>query len=110
MRAGHVELHLEGIVRVLHPEAGMGIEFTHDTPAQRAKIEEFIQTLVNTADAIPNVEVRPESIDNATVSSLGEVSGEHPDPLLALFLSKWDLPPDLFRAELRSQRRAPVEV
>jgi CheY-like chemotaxis protein len=110
MRAGEVVLELEGVVRVLHPEAGMGIEFTDDTPAQRAKIEEFIQTLVNTAEATPNVEVKAEAIDNTAVFPLGEASGEHPDPLLALFLTKWDLPPELFRAELRNQRRAPDEV
>ena len=110
MRAADVELHLHGVVRVLHPEAGMGIEFTDDTPAQRAKIEEFIETLASTADTMPDVEIKPESIDNATVSPSGDGSGEPADPLLALFLGKWDLPPDLFRAELRGQRRRQVEV
>lgn len=110
MKVGGLELRVEGIVRVMHPEAGMGIELTQDTPAQRAKVEEFIHTLVNTTGAVPDLQVRPESIETGPAPSSRQVSGEPSDPLLGLFLTKGELPAELFRAELRRQRRAEMEL
>ena len=108
MKIQELELWVEGIVRVMHPEAGMGVEFTHDTPEQRAKVEEFIHTLVHTSGAVPELQVSPESIDSPHLISSEHVAGEHSDPLLGLFLIKGNLPAPLFQAELRRQRRAEV--
>src|SRR5215831_10264899 len=45
MRAGHHQLRVEGVVRVMHPDLGMGVEFTQATPEQCDHVERFIQTL-----------------------------------------------------------------
>ena len=105
MKVGGLSLQIEGIVRVMHADAGMGVEFTQRTSAQKARVEQFIQTLVNTTGAVPDLQVRPDAIDNsADVYSAWKLPGDHADPLLSLFRTKSDLSTELFQAELRKQR------
>jgi hypothetical protein len=100
-----LEVQVEGIVRVMHSEAGMGVEFTQHTPAHRTKVQDFIQTLVSTSGAIPDVQVRPDTIDNSAEAIASEsLGGEQGDPLLSLFQTKTKLPLDLFQSELHKQR------
>jgi len=111
MKVHSLGLQIEGIVRLMHPGTGMGVEFTRHTAAQKARVEEFIQTLVHSSGAVPDLEVRPDSIDNSSGAySSWQISGERGDPLLSLFRNKTDLPADLFHTELRKQRGAQVEV
>lgn len=109
MKAGEHELQIEGIVRVMHPASGMGIEFTQQTSTQKSKVEQFIQTLVNTEGAVPELQVKPDSIDN-TAYSQWEIPGDNADPLLALFRSKAELAPEAFELELKKQRGVEEEV
>lgn len=109
MKVGEHTLQIEGIVRVMHPGAGMGVEFTQQSPAQKAKVEEFIQTLVNTEGAIPDLQVRPDSIDNAA-SPAWEIPPDSADPLLSLFITKADVDAESFQLELKKQRGMEVEV
>jgi hypothetical protein len=109
MKVRKLEVHVEGIVRVMHPGAGMGVEFNRHTTEQRARVEEFIQTLVNTAGAVPDIQVRPETIDqNAAESSSQQIAGDPGDPLLFLFRIKAELSPQAFQAELAKQRGIPA--
>jgi len=111
MKVGKLELQVEGIVRVMHPAVGMGIEFTQQTPDQRARVEEFIETLVNTEGAVPNIEVRPDAIDNnAATYSAEHITSKVGDPLLLLFRTRAGLPAELFQAELSKQRGIPQEA
>lgn len=109
MKAGDHTLQIEGIVRVMHPGSGMGIEFTQQTPTQKTKVEEFIQTLVNSEGTVPALQVRPDSIDNGAYSEW-EIKGDSFDPLLSLFRNKSDLETEAFQLELKKQRGAEVEV
>ena len=53
LKAAEMECHAEGLVRVMHPGFGMGIEFPWRTNEQREKVREFIQFLGrNTARAV----------------------------------------------------------
>src|SRR5206468_9390427 len=45
MRAAGVEVHAQGMVRVMHPDKGMGVEFTQGTPEHRASLEGFLGVL-----------------------------------------------------------------
>ena len=111
MKVGELALQVEGLVRVMHSGAGMGVEFTQNTPAQRAKVEEFIQALVNTTGAVPDLQVKPDAIDNsAAVLTSWELSADDPDPLLSLFHSQAEAPADVFSSELKKQRGAPAET
>ena len=105
MKLPHMELQIEGIVRIMHPGAGMGLEFTQSTQAQKTSVEEFIQTLVAATDAVPDLQVRPDAIDNSAAAfSANPVEDDPADPLLSLFRSQADLPAELFHSELRKQR------
>ncbi|HEY8670361.1 MAG TPA: PilZ domain-containing protein [Terriglobales bacterium] len=108
MKVRDLEVRIEGIVRVMHPEAGMGVEFTQDTKAQRDGVSEFIQTLVGASGSVPSVEVRPGILDNSPDGRAREKTADgSEDALLSLFLTKMDLPLELFKAELHKQRTAP---
>ena len=107
MKVRNLQLQVEGIVRVMHPEVGMGVEFTQDTKAQRAGVQEFIQTLVGSSSSVPSVEVRPGSLDSHMGLSTEKNDGGSEDALLSLFHTKMDLPLELFQSELHKQRRAP---
>jgi DNA-binding response OmpR family regulator len=107
MRAGNLELRVEGVVRVMHPELGMGVEFDQTTIEQRNHVEKFIQTLMKAGDLLPDLLVEPEGLESSvatTTKSPAQVP-EIEDPLLDLFHSKATLSPELFMNELRKQRR-----
>ena len=111
MKVGDFSVHTEGIVRLTHPGTGMGVEFTKNTSVQKARVEDFIRTLVTTSDALPGVEVKPDSIDNsAEAYSFWQLPDYRMDPLLSLFRKKSDLAADLFEVELRMQRGVQVEA
>jgi c-di-GMP-binding flagellar brake protein YcgR len=106
MRAGGLELRVEGVVRVMHPEVGMGVEFTQSTAEQQSHVEKFIQTLMKAGDVLPDLLVEPEGLESqATAPSTPTSSPEIDDPLLDLFHNKATLSTELFLNELRKQRR-----
>lgn len=111
MKVGDLVVETEGIVRLMHPATGMGVEFTKNTSVQKARVEDFIRTLVSTAGAVPDIEVKPDTIDNSSDAySFWQLPDERIDPLLSLFRTKTDLPPDIFQLELQKQRGTPAEA
>ena len=102
MRAAEVELRAEGIVRVMHPDKGMGVEFSQTTPEHRALLEKFLNLLTEHRDVMPELLVEPEGLD--IESSNTSSAGETEDALLGLFRNQAALPVDSFLAELRKQR------
>ena len=111
MKTGNLVVESEGIVRLMHPGIGMGVEFTKNTSVQKAHVEDFIRTLVSSSGAAPDIEVTPETIDNSPDAySFWQLPDERIDPLLALFRTRTDLPPDSFQLELRKQRGTSVET
>jgi DNA-binding response OmpR family regulator len=109
MKVGELTVETEGMVRLMHPGTGMGVEFTKNTSLQKARVEDFIRTLVSSTGAVPDIEVKPDAIDNSSDAySFWQLPDERVDPLLSLF--RTDLPPDLFHLELRKQRGAPAET
>jgi len=106
MRLRDLGLPIEGIVRVMHPGAGMGVQFDHASDESK-RVENFIQTLVSTEGAVPEVEVKPDIIDNTPGAfSEYQTGSDRGDPLLALFRMGVELSPEEFHAELRKQRGA----
>jgi CheY-like chemotaxis protein len=105
MKVGQLEVEAEGMVRVMHPEVGMGVELTQHTTQQREQVEKFIQALMNSNGALPELLVKPEGMDNSdTALSVSRDSDEVEDPLLDLFRIKSELTTDEFQIELRKQR------
>jgi hypothetical protein len=105
MRASGLELKTEGVVRIMHAEKGMGVEFTQTTTEHRAKLEKFLGILTENRDLLPELLVEPEGLE----TEFGQpapipTDGEPEDTLIGLFRNQPALSADLFLAELRKQR------
>lgn len=106
MRASGLELRVEGVVRVMHPDVGMGVEFAQTTTEQHTHVEKFIQTLMKAGDVLPDLLVEPEGLESLTAPKAAPAQlAEIDDPLLELFQTKSGLSAELFLNELRKQRR-----
>jgi len=107
LQAADGSVKTEGKVRVMDPELGMGIEFLNRTSQHRQRLEQLIQQMTASPDAIADVLVEPEGLDRddgAADSSGGatrspEVVEEH-DPLLELFRTGTTLTRKRFLLEL----------
>jgi c-di-GMP-binding flagellar brake protein YcgR len=104
MKAEGAQLRAEGVVAVMHPDAGMGVEFTQTTPQQRQHVEAFIHALANRKGVVPEILVQPEGLDSGEPANTPKVPAGTEDPLLELFRKAWSVSPADFRAELRKQR------
>ena len=106
MRIQQLQIQAEGVVRVMHPEVGMGVEFTQKTTQQREHVEKFIYTLTTSGGAPPDLLVEPEGFDNGELTALDRNIDEPYDPLLDLFRNKAELATEPFLIELRKQRHS----
>ena len=104
MQVAGAQIRADGVVLVMHPELGMGVEFTQTTEQQREHVEKFIQALTNTNGALPELLVAPEGLDTGEPLSAVKTAGAANDPLLELFRKKGNFTPEAFQIELRQQR------
>jgi DNA-binding response OmpR family regulator len=104
MRVGDVQVQAEGVVRVMHPEVGMGVEFTQKTTQQREHVQKFIQALTESNGILPELLVEPEGLDAGESVLTPPASDDLDDPLLDLFRRKVQLTTEAFLIELRRQR------
>ncbi len=106
LRAAGMEIHTDGLVRVMHPGHGMGIEFPARTEEQRKSVGEFIAFLTGQPGASPQLEASPRALVASSVdlnqSSTAETDAE--DPLLQLLRSGNALEQEAFLSELHRQR------
>jgi CheY-like chemotaxis protein len=108
MRLAKFESRAEGLVRVMHPEVGMGVEFTRTTNPQRKHLEEFIQALTKSNGAQPELVVEPEGMNDVAADSCQkDILDEMEDPLLELFQRNTEFTVENFLSELRKQRNPP---
>jgi CheY-like chemotaxis protein len=106
LRAAGMEIHTEGLVRVMHPGHGMGIEFPSRTEEQRKSVGEFIEFLTRQPDATPQLEISPRALVASAVdlNPTSSDGSDAEDPLLELLLTGNALEEEEFLAELRRQR------
>jgi len=107
LKAAEMECHAEGLVRVMHPGLGMGIEFPWRTNEQREKVREFIQFLKSRPGILPELLISPRSLvaDAAEFNSSNDSPSEE-DFLLELLRTGHAMDRAQFIAELRQQRRS----
>ncbi len=65
MRLAKRETRAEAVVRVMHPDVGMGIEFTRTAIHQRKQLEKFIETLEDANGVQPEFVVEPDGMNDA---------------------------------------------
>jgi DNA-binding response OmpR family regulator len=105
MRAANLEVKSEGVVRVMHAEKGMGVEFTENKPEHQRSLEKFLTSLAENPGTQPELLVEPEGLENDAARNIPAAAEPRiEDPLLNLFRDHADLGVELFHAELRKQR------
>jgi DNA-binding response OmpR family regulator len=104
LKAGTREAHAEGLVRILHPAHGMGIEFASETEAQKQAVEEFLQFLISAPDSAPELSVVPRELLPREQAFAGLSDDSEIDPLLYLLRHEEGRSQVDFLAELASQR------
>jgi hypothetical protein len=101
-----MEIHTEGVVRVMHPGHGMGIEFPARTEEQRKSVGEFIAFLTGQPGADPQLETSPRSLvaNSVDLNQPSDSESDVEDPLLELLRTGTNLEEEEFLAELHKQR------
>jgi hypothetical protein len=115
LKTDELEVHTEGMVRVVHPGHGMGVEFPSRTAEQRAQVGNLIDLLRQGPTTTPQLIVSPKALvadlDQFEIADKqAQDSGEDlEDPLLELLRRGVSLQQEDFLAELRQQRN-PADV
>jgi ActR/RegA family two-component response regulator len=107
MKAAELEMKTEGVVRIMHPEKGMGVEFTQTTVEHRGLLEKFLSKLTESRETMPELTVEPEGLETESLQNSADSavsSNQQEDALITLFRSQAALPAEAFLAELRKQR------
>jgi DNA-binding response OmpR family regulator len=103
LRVDGVELQAQGLVRVMHPSRGMGIEFAAHA-SERA--ENFIQFLSSRPGIEPQLLVSPQPLDAAAPDTYSAHRDDVEDSLLDLLRNHESFSEEMFLEALRSQRNA----
>ncbi len=106
-----MEVRVKGMVQVMHPNFGMGIEFAARTPEQRQEVNDFIKFLTTRPGVVPELLVTPGPLHaNVSMDMAENEADEIEDPLLDLLRHKHDLSQEQFLLELSRQRNSHEEV
>lgn len=101
-----MSVHAEGMVRIMHPGAGMGVEFPSRTSEQREQVGKLIDLLRSCGESKMELSVSPRSL-TANLSQFERPSDQGVEPedsLLELLRKGSSWQQDEFLAELRRQR------
>jgi len=106
LTAGEMSIHTEGMVRVAHPNHGMGVEFPSRTAEQREQVENLINFLRSAPESMLEMSVSPRALkaDLSQFERPPELADEMEDPLLELLRRGSQLRQEEFLSELRCQR------
>lgn len=104
MRTADLEVRVAAVVRVTHPEFGMGVEFLKTTSEQHDQVRRVIETLRASGEA-PELLVEPEGLepspDDVTISPPVRLD----DALLELFLHHSEVSVEAFLEQMQQQRQ-----
>jgi len=108
LKAEDMEIHADGVVRIMHPGSGMGLEFPSRTEEQRETVSKFIEFLTSRPGTTPELLISPRSMtaDESQFQSVGSAEDTLDDPLLELLRNGPALSEEEFLVELRRQRHS----
>jgi c-di-GMP-binding flagellar brake protein YcgR len=104
MRVATVEVRAHGVVRVMHPDKGMGVEFTQTTPGHREAVEKFLEALNENRTLSPELLVEPEGLESEPRAARPPADTD--DPLLQLFFGE-AMTAEQFHEAMHKQRGTP---
>jgi CheY-like chemotaxis protein len=104
LQAAGSEVTVQGLVRVMHPGFGMGIEFASLTPQDAERLRLFIRSLIDTG-AHPEVMITPRGLVAGLDMTASEKGSGLEDGLLDLMRSTEMLSQSDFLEQLHQQRR-----
>ena len=104
LKAEDMEVQVEGVVRVMHPGFGMGIEFPSRTEEDHERVTHFIDFLTSRPGTMPELLITPRALSANEADLEIPRAEELDDPLLELLRSHEWLSQDDFLLELRKQR------
>ncbi len=108
LKAAGMEIHTEGLVRVMHPAHGMGVEFPARTEEQRKSVGDFIDFLSKQPGTTPELEISPRAL-LASADELNpetQSGSEADDALLDLLRTGDTLEQAQFLEDLHRQRNS----
>jgi CheY-like chemotaxis protein len=107
LKANEVEVQAQGMVRVMHPGFGMGVEFASYTAEQRQEVANFIRLLASQPGTAPQLLVAPHALGDTSEAPRAVLPYGHAplDPLLDLLRSHETFSQEEFLQELHGQRR-----
>jgi len=103
LRADELQVQGEGVVRVMHPGAGMGIEFASRTEQERAQVADLIDFLSGRPTAVPQLLVQLRAFHDELCST-DDAAENHSDPLVELLRNADSMTREMFLEVLHSQR------
>jgi len=107
LKAADMEFHTEGLVRVMHPGHGMGVEFPARTEEQRKHVEDFIACLTGQPGTEPHLEASPRALTaGPDFARNGATAIEAEDPLLDLLRTGSKMEQEDFLEAIKRQRTA----
>jgi CheY-like chemotaxis protein len=107
LRAANMEIHADGMVRVMHPYSGMGLEFPSRTREQRETVAHFIEFLTSRPGTVPELLIAPKSLvadESQFEKTITSDDEQLEDPLLELLRNGQSFTKDQFLTELHRQR------
>ncbi len=106
MKTNDLEIRAGGMVRVAHPEFGMGVEFIQATSEQREQTHRMIETLRSNQDQAPELQVAPDGLESSSADRSAALETETGDALVDLFRQKTQVPVEVFLQQMEQQRQA----
>jgi len=105
MKTAGLSLRAGGVVRIVHPEFGMGVEFLQSTSEQHDQVHRLIETLRARGEKSPELLVEPDGLEGALPAE-SKTLPAITDSLLELFHHKSKIPLDAFLEKMKEQRQA----
>jgi DNA-binding response OmpR family regulator len=107
LQIADVDVHAGAIVRVAHPEFGMGVEFLQATQNQQDQVRQIIEALRSHGQESLQLQVEPDGLEMAASEESTTALPNTDDPLVDLFRSKSHAPIEVFLQEMQ-QHHQPV--
>ena len=95
------ECRIQGVVRLTHPEYGMGVEFLQARAEQQEELRRMIETLRSSGES-PEVHVEPEGLEAPPEET--ENPSQLDDSLVELFRRQSNVSVDVFLEQMQQQR------